>query len=135
MSQKINFYKLILEDLGDDLHLILKNGIKESSWDEDEKLQSKLLKEINLGDIHLSASSTKIISLLGVSERILNSDSNFYFVDKDLWSAIKNEFFEKINTIKQENKSISEREIYDRYLRKFAIMENIYEEKKLMINS
>jgi hypothetical protein len=135
MSQEIYFYKLKLECLGDDLSLILKNGLKESSLDENEELQSKLLEEINLSDIHLSASSPKIIPLLGVSERILNSDSKFYFVDEDLWIAIKDEFFEEINKIKREDTPVSDREIYDKYLRKFAIMENIYEEKKLMINS
>jgi hypothetical protein len=135
MSQEIYFYKLNLECLGDDLPLILKNGLKESSLDKNEKLQSKLLEEINLSDIHLSASSIKIIPLLGVSERILNSDSKFYFVDEDLWIAIKDEFFEEINKIKQEDTPVSDREIYDKYLRKFAIMENIYEEKKLIINS
>jgi hypothetical protein len=98
-------------------------------------LQLKLLEKVDIDGIRLSAYSNKnkLELLLNNSNLILNKDSRFYFVNIGLRDAIESTFFEELDKIKDKDTSLSVHNLYDKYLKKFAYIENIFEGNKLII--
>lgn len=141
MGQSLHFYRIklfdvkVIENLDyDDILRTLIALLEKEKSEIDETIYNLVVEPVEEISTYLSANEPKIEKLLGTgAKNLLHPNSRCYLVTEELWKVIDKMILKEARSeIKNSDKS---QEAGKEYLRDWAILERLYNQKILMVEA